>query len=220
MCSTGIATCDSRYFGRGPQIPTLPGAPPRRNLADRVVHRGVAGLRVTNAASCGARRLRHLRDTLSRARVWPDSFPIGGGSARFEAYVSGVPSVHMAPTADPPKGPYEEGSLLELPWLEARNGVAQLTRRVRRDDGAVPASIRPSPNRLVGAQDAVAAAVRDATAGGATCAPAMTTGADRLTHDPHRRFLDNSAAAAGQPVRFPARRAVALPRSRRPARAP
>src|SRR5438552_2339388 len=33
---------------------------------------------------------------LADARLAPDPWPIGGASARFEAYAMGVPSVHMA----------------------------------------------------------------------------------------------------------------------------
>jgi len=151
------------YFGKGPQLTEIARRAGSRNLADRVVHRGVAGFARDERGELQLQTFAELRDTLSRARLWPDSFPIGGGSARFEAYVAGVPSVHMAPTADPPKGPYDDGSLLELPWLEARNGVAH-----SRDEYVemmerclVDQSFAES---LVGAQDAVAAAVLDADA--------------------------------------------------------
>lgn len=36
-----------------------------------------------------------VQDLLRRARLAPDPFPIGSGSARFEGYVLGAPSVHM-----------------------------------------------------------------------------------------------------------------------------
>ena len=36
-----------------------------------------------------------IRGYLGRARLAPDPWPIGGGSARFECYALGVPSVHM-----------------------------------------------------------------------------------------------------------------------------
>jgi hypothetical protein len=112
------------FFGKGAQVAEIADRAAARGVADRVTHRGVAGFARDQRGELRPETFAELRDTLSRARLWPDSFPIGGGSARFEAYAAGVPSVHMAPTADPPIGPYHDGSLLELPWLEARGGVA------------------------------------------------------------------------------------------------
>jgi hypothetical protein len=37
----------------------------------------------------------HVQDLLRRARLAPDPFPMGSGSARFEAYWLGAPSPHM-----------------------------------------------------------------------------------------------------------------------------
>jgi hypothetical protein len=149
------------YFGRGAQVAEIARRAEARHVGSRVVHRGVAGFARNGSGELQPETFAALRDTLSRARVWPDSFPIGGGSARFEAYVSGVPSVHMAPTADPPKGPYEDGSLLELPWLEASNGVAH-----SRDEYAAMIERclvdQAFAESLIAAQDAVTAAVLDA----------------------------------------------------------
>jgi hypothetical protein len=42
-----------------------------------------------------------LLDLLKRARLAPDPWPVGGASSRFEAYVMGVPTVHMGLRTDP-----------------------------------------------------------------------------------------------------------------------
>jgi hypothetical protein len=151
------------YFGKGPQTESIARMAKTRGVADRVQHRGVAGFARDQHGELQPDTYAALRDALSRARLWPDSFPVGGGSARFEAYVSGTPSIHMAPAADPPRGPYEDGSLLELPWLEATRGVArsrreyfELAQRCLRDAAFA--------DTLAGEQDAVAAAVLDARA--------------------------------------------------------
>jgi hypothetical protein len=151
------------YFGKGPQVDEVSRRAAARGMAARVIHRGVAGFARDSRGELQAETFAALQDALQRARFWPDSFPIGGGSARFEAYVSGVPSIHMAATADPPAGPYEDGSLLELPWLEARGGVArsraeffEMAQRCLRDETFAES--------IVASQDAVAAAVSDARA--------------------------------------------------------
>lgn len=151
------------YFGRGWQVEAIARRASALGLADRVHHRGVAGFARDQHGELQRDTFADLRDLLQRARLWPDSFPIGGGSARFEAYAAGVPSVHMAPTADPPAGPYEDGSLLELPWLRADAGVAhsldayrEMAQRCLTDEAF--------SNALVAEQDALVAAVLDGRA--------------------------------------------------------
>ncbi len=151
------------YFGKGAQVKAIENRAAARGLANRVAHRGVAGFARDQRGELRPETFANLRDTLARARVWPDSFPIGGGSARFEAFTAGVPSVHMAPTADPPQGPYDDGSLLELPWLEARGGVAHsrdefaaMTERCLLDEAFAESLVR--------SQDEVVAAVLDGDA--------------------------------------------------------
>lgn len=149
------------YFGRGPQVDDIARRAAARGVADRLRHRGVAGFARDHHGELQPDTFAELRDALSRARFWPDSFPIGGGSARFEAYVAGVPSVHMAPASDPPHGPYQDGSLLELPWLSVSAGVArsrdqyfEMAQRCLRDEAFADA--------LVAEQDDVVKTVTDA----------------------------------------------------------
>jgi hypothetical protein len=54
---------------------------------------------------------------LKRARLYPDPFPLGGGAARFEAYITGVPSVHMGVCFDLERHPLNQDGLVELPAL-------------------------------------------------------------------------------------------------------
>ena len=70
-----------------------------RGLAGRVHYEGeFSAVRSTDGGFADAGWIR-LQALLARARFAPDPFPIGSGSARFEAYLLGAPSVHMAPTA-------------------------------------------------------------------------------------------------------------------------
>jgi hypothetical protein len=70
-----------------------------RGLGDRVRYEGeFSAVRDAAGAFIDPGWLR-LQERLASARLAPDPFPIGSGSARFEAYMFGVPSVHMAPTA-------------------------------------------------------------------------------------------------------------------------
>ena len=151
------------YFGKGSQPAEIMRRATARGLADRVSHRGVAGFARDERGDLQPESFAGLRQALHRARFWPDSFPVGGGSARFEAYVAGVPSIHMAPTADPPAGPYEDGSLLELPWLRAEGAVArsrdeyvEMADRCLNDEAFAA--------QLVASQDRVVASVVDARA--------------------------------------------------------
>lgn len=63
-------------------------------------------------------------DLLRRARLAPDPFPIGGGSARYEAYAMGVPSVHMGVCFDPAAWGRPQPGNCEIPSLLVRRGTA------------------------------------------------------------------------------------------------
>ena len=59
-----------------------------------------------------------IRGYLGRARLAPDPWPIGGGSARFECYVLGVPSVHLGVRFDPASWGRRQPAVIEpLPLL-------------------------------------------------------------------------------------------------------
>jgi hypothetical protein len=125
-----------------------------------VIYRGVAGFARDAGGHLQPDTFADLAEALRRARFWPDSFPVGGASARFEAFCAGVPSIHMAPATDAPGGPYEDGSLLELPWLLADGALA----RSREEYLDLARQCLSSPEfaaRLVAAQDVVVARVSD-----------------------------------------------------------
>ena len=103
---------------------------------------------------CWSRLVSHLR----AARLAPNPWPIGGGSARVEAYLLGVPAVHMklGRAADRP----HERSLIDLPALSVPSGTAgseaeylALCRRCLYDE--------PFATRLMHEQRAVGCGITD-----------------------------------------------------------
>jgi hypothetical protein len=66
------------------------------------------------------RLLSFLRD----ARLAPDPWPIGGGCSRLEAYIMGVPSVHMAVRFDVAALGKPQHAVIELPAMLSRLGTA------------------------------------------------------------------------------------------------
>jgi hypothetical protein len=99
----------------------------------------------------------HLR----RARLAPNPWPVGGGSARVEAYLLGAPTVHMA--LGPEGASPSHCSLIDLPALLVRSATARgpeeyltLCRRCLTDEAFA--------NDVMREQRAVACHVTDATA--------------------------------------------------------
>ncbi|HEX6163007.1 MAG TPA: hypothetical protein VFZ31_06570 [Vicinamibacterales bacterium] len=66
-----------------------------------------------------------LLGLLRRARLAPDAFPLGGGSSRFEAYATGVPSVHLAVRFDEDAWGKPQPGTCEVPSLAAPSGTAR-----------------------------------------------------------------------------------------------
>ena len=115
------------FFGRdvAGACAAIERASTQAGVARQVTYKGVAGFGRDQDGRVITDGFAPLASALGRARLWPDSFPVGGGSARFEAYAAGVPSIHMAArTPRMEDGPGAEGSLLELPWLRAPMSVA------------------------------------------------------------------------------------------------
>jgi hypothetical protein len=65
-----------------------------------------------------------LVELLGQARMAPNPFPIGGGSARFEAYALGAPSVHLAVRFDPGAWGRRQPGACEIPSMLAPLGTA------------------------------------------------------------------------------------------------
>lgn len=62
---------------------------------------------------------------LGRARLAPDPWPVGGASARFEAYIRGVPTVHLGVRFDRDAWGRAQPALLEVPYLNVAAAVAR-----------------------------------------------------------------------------------------------
>ncbi len=58
-----------------------------------------------------------VRSLLWNSRLWPDTWPAPGGSARVEAYASGLPSVHMGVRFEPAAWGRSQWNVIELPDL-------------------------------------------------------------------------------------------------------
>ena len=95
----------------------------RWGVSDRVHYEGVfstlrdAEGRITDP---GWHRLVEL---LRSARLAPDPWPVGGASARFEAYVLGAPTVHMGVRTDAASWGQPQPALLEIPNLLVPEGT-------------------------------------------------------------------------------------------------
>ena len=61
-------------------------------------------------------------DLLRRARLAPNPWPVGGASARVEAYLCGAPSVHIALRNDPASWGRPQPTLVDLPALGVERG--------------------------------------------------------------------------------------------------
>jgi hypothetical protein len=60
---------------------------------------------------------RQLLEHLANARLAPDPWPIGGASARFEAFSLGAPSVHMGVRHDPASWGRPQPAIVEVPHM-------------------------------------------------------------------------------------------------------
>ena len=65
-----------------------------------------------------------LKSYLADARLAPDPWPVGGASARFEAFSMGVPSVHMGVRQDPASWGRPQPGMIEVPHMATSRGVA------------------------------------------------------------------------------------------------
>lgn len=79
----------------GRALSAIQAAATARGVSHRVQYEGeFSSVRDADGAVSDPRWL-HVQELLRRARLAPDPFPVGSGSARFEAYLLGAPSVHM-----------------------------------------------------------------------------------------------------------------------------
>jgi hypothetical protein len=90
-----------------------------------------------------------LKDLLSRARLAPNPWPVGGGSARLEAYALGAPCVHLGVRFDEASWGRPQPSVTEIPHLLVPAGTAwsvaeyaALCRRCLHDEAFATALMR------------------------------------------------------------------------------
>ena len=103
------------------------------SIRDRAARHGVAN-RVHYEGAFSAVRDEHgdvsdegwlrLRRRLSRARLAPNPFPMGGGSARLETYLAGVPSVHLGLRVDAESWGRFQPVICDIPVLRVPSGTA------------------------------------------------------------------------------------------------
>jgi hypothetical protein len=65
-----------------------------------------------------------LLEWLADARLAPNPFPLGGGSARYEAYAMGVPAPHLGVRFDPASWARPQPSICEIPSMLVPRGTA------------------------------------------------------------------------------------------------
>lgn len=108
-----------------PMLPFIRHMSQDRGVAARVHYEGntLAG-RTENGDVAGHKGWQKLKSYLSRARLWPDTFPIGGGFARVEAYAAGVPSVHMGVCFNTQSWGKPQLNAVEVPALLVSDGTA------------------------------------------------------------------------------------------------
>lgn len=114
----------------------------RAGVRDQVEHRGEFSLyRSDDGRTRFDPGWRDLTLHLERARLAPDPFPMGSGSARAEAYGFGVPGAHMRVRFDPEAWGRPQLSVAEIPALlvpdasaDTVEGYADICRRLL-DDG-------------------------------------------------------------------------------------
>ena len=94
-----------------------------RGVQGRVHYRGAFSHQRNDEGDVGDPGWRELCGLLGRARLAPDPWPVGGGSARFEAYLSGAPTVHMGLRMDEASWGQPQPATIDLPAL----GVPEAT---------------------------------------------------------------------------------------------
>jgi hypothetical protein len=124
------STLEFVFFGKesGGALSTIDRAARARRVEARVHYEGSVRVGRDSQGVIRSEGFAGVVSALGRARLWPNSFPIGGASARFEAYATGAPTAHLAlrsPTS-------ESGSLLDLPSLAVPGGSAGSIEAYRR----------------------------------------------------------------------------------------
>jgi hypothetical protein len=109
----------------GAALAAMQDAAHAAGVADRFAYHGSFSAMRGDDGALSDPGWQRLVELLDQARLAPNPFPLGGGSARFEAYASGVPSVHLAVRFDEDAwGRWQPGTC-EIPSLLAPLGTAR-----------------------------------------------------------------------------------------------
>jgi hypothetical protein len=123
---TADASLEFVMTGKDPlrTLTAIMGAARRRGLAARVHYEGEFSAVREADGSVPASGWERLFSLLSRARLAPDPWPIGGGSARFEAYLAGAPSAHMGVRLDGEAWGRRQVAACDIPSLSVERATA------------------------------------------------------------------------------------------------
>lgn len=101
----------------------------RKGVASRVHHAGsFEHLRDARGDEESQDGWHALRELLATARLAPNPWPVGGGSARFEAFALGVPSIHLRMPTGRRAWCRTDGTVVDLPALTVERGTAHSPR--------------------------------------------------------------------------------------------
>jgi hypothetical protein len=133
-----VTNTDFVFFGGdgGGALQTISAAAARRGLSGRAHYAGAYSAMRDSSGAVPDQGWKQLVECLAKARLSPNPWPIGGASARFEAYLMGAPTVHLRLRTDPGSWGRPQPTLVDLPWLAAA------TSSVRTIDGYRRACLR------------------------------------------------------------------------------
>jgi hypothetical protein len=103
---------------------TISAAASRRGVGERVTYLGQFSAIRGEDGAVNNEGWRTLVDLLSRARLAPNPFPLGGGSSRYEAYALGAPAPHLGVKFDRAAWGRPQPSICEIPSLLVEAGTA------------------------------------------------------------------------------------------------
>lgn len=124
----------------GKALAAITGYAHQQGVGARVDYRGEFSAVRDTAGDVSSAGWFTLVDLLSRARLAPNPFPMGGGSSRYEAYALGAPAPHLGVDFSPAAWGRHQPSVCEIPSLLVPAGTAltvadyeQIGRRCLRD---------------------------------------------------------------------------------------
>lgn len=108
----------------GRSLREIEAAASARGVGGRVHYEGAFNSIRDDDAGVADAGWQRLIDLLSRARLAPDPFPVGGGSSRFEAYALGAPGVHLGVRFDEAAWGQRQDAACDVLFLNTTRGTA------------------------------------------------------------------------------------------------